>query len=112
MKIKLFTGKTVGIIEEYGFDQSLKAAEIAEVPAEMSYADNVLLNIAAVLVAVTDVDGKPLEEVTDGAVKSRDMLIKFRKAFTDKEWKALEEAINEVYPDEKKPKGPAFEILS
>ena len=111
MKIKLFTDKVVTVVDEYGPEQSIRSAELAGVPAEMSYADSMLLNIASVLVVVTEVDGKTIQEITGDAVKSRDLLLNFRKAFDNAEWKQLTEAIGEVFALDPKPTR-GFEILS
>ncbi|MBO9542705.1 hypothetical protein J7643_19120 [bacterium] len=111
MQIKLSTGKIVDIVDEYGFDQELRAAELSEVPAVMTYADTILLNIASVMAAVTKIDGKGIQEVTGEAVRSKDLLKSFRKAFNDAEWKQLDKAFEEVYAKGPKSIGEYF-ILS
>jgi hypothetical protein len=97
MKITLGSKKVVEIVDEYGFEQELRAAELAEAPAEMTRAESMLLAVATVLVAVKSVDGKSIEEVTGGALEAKAMLVAFRKSFTDGEWAQLLAQTNKVY---------------
>jgi hypothetical protein len=110
LKIKFKGGKVVEIVEEYGPEQNLRAAELADVPAEMQYSDSLILNIATIMVAVKTVDGKTVEDLVGDKTKARDMLLQFRKAFTDGEWQGLAKAINEVFPSDPKPE--AYEVLT
>lgn len=111
--VELGSGKKVKLVDEYGPDQTLRAAELSEAPARMSYAQSMLLNIASVMVAVVDVDGKGIDAITGDAVKAKDLLMAFRKHFTEAEWDQLDTAIAEVFPaDPKLKKGKAYKILS
>jgi hypothetical protein len=121
MRIKLGSGTVVEVADEYGTRQSLKAAELADVPADMRQADAMLLNIASVFVAVKSVTPKPTEaepepkpksvnDIIGDAVTSKEILLSFRDAFTDPEWNQLTKATNEIYADPKLL--VEFEILS
>lgn len=115
MKLKLGTGKTVELIEEYGPRQEMRAAELSKVSAQMDGAESLLLNYASVMVAVKTVDGKTIEDLTagdGGAVSEKEMLLRFREAFTKGEWSQLNEAFDQVFEDPKEAALPAFQILS
>lgn len=96
-KITLSTGKVLEVADEYGPEETLRAAELADVPADMSYADTILFNLATVVVAVKKVDGKSLEDLAGKATRARDVLMAFRKVFADSEWKELTAATSELY---------------
>ncbi len=91
------SGKVVELVDEYGPEQAIRSAELADIPAEPSYAETLLLNISSVMVAVKTVDGKTIEEISGNAVKARDMLVAFRRSFTEGEWRSLVKTINETF---------------
>ncbi len=110
MKVNFKTGKVVELVDEYGPEQTLRAAELADVPADMKYADSLILNMATIMVAVKTVDGKTAEDLCGDKVRARDMLLAFRGAFTDSEWLGLAKAIGEVFPQD--PKEASYEVVT
>jgi hypothetical protein len=118
MKVKLSTGKVVEISSEYGPRETLRAAELASVPADMSLADQMLYNIATIMVVVKNVQAKDdpepktIEDLIGKNVESRDMLLAFREAFTNGEWQSLAKAIAKVTADPKSLDEGEFEILT
>jgi hypothetical protein len=116
MKVKLTSGKIVETLDEYGPEQSIRAAELADAPAEMSLAQSMLFNIATTFVvikSVTDVDGteKTPNDLIGNAVRAREILLTFRKSFKDAEWTDLHEAMKELF-DAPKPAAGKWEIIS
>jgi hypothetical protein len=116
MKVKLTSGKIVETMDEYGPEETIRAAELADAPAEMTLAQSMIFNIATTFVivkSVTEADGteKKANELIGDAVKPRDILITFRKSFKDEEWADLHAALKELFDGPKAASGK-WEILS
>lgn len=124
MKVKLKTGKVVEFVPEFGPGEYIKAAELSGVPANMSYAEDLLLGIATVMVAIVgvrdqvkpaEVDPETREEIAPAqlgpvktvqdlngnAVDTKTMLLNFRKTFTDFEWNQVQHAFGKVFSEKK-----------
>lgn len=128
MKVLLGSGRLVTLLPEYGPDATMRAAELTDAPAAMSFADRQLFNIASSMVAVkcvqdqltaeeTDNEGKVTkeatygspqtqEDITKGESDGRGMLMAFRKFFGDQEWEQLSAAVTEAYRPQGKPLKP------
>jgi hypothetical protein len=132
MKVLLGSGRLVTLFPEYGPDATIRAAEMTDAPAVMSFGDRQYYSIATVFVAVkavqdvlqpeeTDDAGKVTKEATYGpprtqqdlagdATDNRAILLAFRKAFSDAEWEQLAEAVTEAYKEPGKALKP-FKLL-
>jgi hypothetical protein len=117
--ITLGSGKKVHVAKEYGAQETYRAAELADVPAAMSRADQIILNIASVAVVVEGLEElaapgnddpkkgevvepsygklKTFEDLVGGSPEGKAMMLKFRSHFTDGEWEQLRDACDEVY---------------
>lgn len=134
MKIRLKTGKHVTLAEDYGPEQYLRAAELSGVPAQMTHADEQLLAIATTMVVVEGVQEeiepakvdpqtkqvtekaklgpvKTIQDICGDAVATKDMLLSFRKSFSNLEWAQLQNAFDKVYDQVKKAEVEDYEIL-
>ncbi len=115
-QVELSTGRLVVLAPEFGPDESLRAAEFSEVPAQMTRADSILLNYASIYVAIESVDGKTPEDFIPDSTEARDILMGFRKLFSAQEWDEVVAAFDEVYADPKpakgaKPVGKGYKII-
>lgn len=128
MKVLLGSGRLVTLFPEYGPDATIRAAEMTDAPAAMSFADRQRFNIATVYVAVkavqeqvtpeeTDDDDTITKEATYGALQTQEdiakgetdnhgILLAFRKFFSDEEWEQLAGAVTEAYKTPGKPLKP------
>jgi hypothetical protein len=123
IKVELGNETVVELEPEFGPEVTMRAAEMSQVPADMSHAEYLLLNIATVMTLTisvqrvadpmikreADKEPKTVESLTEKAHGVKGILMAFRKAFTDDEWTQLGEAIAVVYPKAKKL--PAFKVL-
>jgi hypothetical protein len=112
-KIELSTGKVVEILPKRDVGTEYRALKLCGAKAAtdggeatISLAENLLTEIAYTFVQVVEVDGKKAAEIGTG-VEGDEILISFRRHFTDGEWAELKAAIDEVAPqrDAKAPVG-------
>jgi hypothetical protein len=110
--VTLKSGKRVRMIPEFGPSQSLRAAELADVPARMSLADSMIFDVASTMVAVDEVDlaipgesppkgFQKMDDLLGRSVSPKEVTSTFRSLFTDLDWRQLDAAFKKLYSSPK-----------